>query len=261
VDIVHLWRIVWRFCAPNAAILLPLLAWPKQSLLYKLEVVAGRGENPDPNAYVTLGGIPLRFGLEWPFHRSTSGADWYVLHGRATLLSDPNLHADFAANFTETIVEALPSLGPEHAESVAINAVRMWADAGRMEFLKSGKRLPVEVSSRYLDFKTNTIRFLSVKDSEIQNFVQTKLYWLSHRAEQKNARIWIADPHDSQYLGCEAEKLIVAAKKLGLDGFCKVEGEFAGATEKVASLEADMKEQLQKTLDRAVAKFNQALIG
>src|ERR1051326_8294781 len=79
--------------------------------------------------YVTLGGVPLRFELQWPFHKSTSGADWQVLHGVARLLSDPDnlLHAEFAANFTQTIVEALPSLEPVHAESIAINAVRVTA--------------------------------------------------------------------------------------------------------------------------------------
>ena len=77
--------------------------------------------------YVTLGGVPLRFELQWPFHKSTSGADWQVLHGVARLLSAPEnlLHTEFSANFTQTIVEALPSLDAVDAESVAINAVRV----------------------------------------------------------------------------------------------------------------------------------------
>jgi hypothetical protein len=212
-----------------------------------------------PSRYVSLGGVPLGFTLEWPFHRSTSGADWHVLHGRATLLSDASLSADFAANFTETVVEALPSLEPEHAESVVINAVRVWADAGRMEFLKSGKRLPVEVSSRYLNLKTNAIRFLTASDDEIKNFLRTKLYWLSHA--QQNAGVAISDKTDMQYLGCSREKLAAAAKELESAGLCRVQGEFAVASAKLAEVAGEMKEHLQKTLERAVAKFNQALIG
>src|SRR5579864_4775123 len=94
-----------------------------------------RKQNPDPAAFVTLGGVPMHFELEWPFHKSTSGADVHVIHGKARLLSDPEgmLNCDFAANFSQTVVEALPTLGPEHAEPVVINAVRMAADAGRME--------------------------------------------------------------------------------------------------------------------------------
>ncbi len=35
-----------------------------------------RLQNPRPNVYVTLAGLPVRFsGFRWPFHRSTSGAD------------------------------------------------------------------------------------------------------------------------------------------------------------------------------------------
>jgi hypothetical protein len=130
-----------------------------------------------------------------------------------------------------------------------------------MEFLKSGKRLPVEVSSRYLNFKTKAIRFLSANDAELRSFLEAKLFWLSHRAEQRNVRVLIAEPYDVQYLGCAPEKLMAAAKELASSGLCKVDAEFATASDKIGDLAERMKEQLQKTLERAVAKFNQALIG
>jgi len=31
--------------------------------------------------WVTLTGLPLTVKLDWPFHQSTSGADFWVLHG------------------------------------------------------------------------------------------------------------------------------------------------------------------------------------
>jgi hypothetical protein len=31
--------------------------------------------------WVTRNGLPLTFRLQWPFHASTSGADFWVLHG------------------------------------------------------------------------------------------------------------------------------------------------------------------------------------
>ena len=31
--------------------------------------------------WVTLRGLPVTIRLEWPFHQSTSGADFWVLHG------------------------------------------------------------------------------------------------------------------------------------------------------------------------------------
>src|SRR3974390_893383 len=37
---------------------------------------AKRLRNPRPDCYVTLAGLPIAFGkFQWPFHRSTSGAD------------------------------------------------------------------------------------------------------------------------------------------------------------------------------------------
>ena len=48
--------------------------------------------------FVTLSGVPISvIDLRWPFHPSTSGADWLILHGRADLLgSDEGLHCEFA---------------------------------------------------------------------------------------------------------------------------------------------------------------------
>ena len=222
-----------------------------------------RQRNPDPAAFVTLGGVPLRFELDWPFHKSTSGADFHVLHGKAQLLSEPEagLHCDFAANFSQTVVEALPSLAPEHAESLVINGVRMATDAGRMEFLKSGKRLPVEVSSRYLNFKTNEVRFLTANDDHVADFLKKKLFWLSHRAPARNAKVWITDAFDVQYLGVTAEKLLEVARKLANEGLCSLDGDFAAATEALAQQTEYFQNELRKTLDKAVAKFNQALTG
>jgi len=34
----------------------------------------------EKRVYVTKTGLPLSFKFEWPFHKSTSGADFFVLH-------------------------------------------------------------------------------------------------------------------------------------------------------------------------------------
>ena len=221
------------------------------------------GVEQKSSIFVTLGGVPLRFELEWPFHKSTSGADFHVIHGRAWLLEDSaaGLHADFAANFSQTIVEALPSLAPEHAESVIINGMRMAVDAGRVEFLKSGKRLPVEVSSRYLNFKTKQMRFLTANDQQITDFLKKKLYWLSWHAEQSPAPILMADSCDAQYLGASAEQLMEAAHQLESAGLCAIAGDSARATAAIAAESDAFHADLRQTLERAVAHFNRALTG
>ncbi len=179
-----------------------------------------RSQASDPLAFVTLGGIPLRFELAWPFHTSISGADFHVLHGKAWLLSDREkaLHAEFSANVSRTIAEVLPSLEPKDAEVVVINAARLAADAGRMEFKKSAKLVPLEVSSRHFNFKTNQIIFAAASEEQLRTFLQHKVYWLGYRSLRQDAKVWIADPYDCAYLNSSAEKLIATVEALAKEG-------------------------------------------
>src|ERR1039458_5504822 len=47
---------------------------------------------------VTLHGMPVRIELQWPFHSSGGGSDWYVLHGTLRLADGGPLYADIALN-------------------------------------------------------------------------------------------------------------------------------------------------------------------
>lgn len=221
-----------------------------------------RLKTPAPLGFVTLGGIPMRFELAWPFHRSTSGADFYVLHGKAWLLSDPQLglHADFAANLTLTIAEALPSLEARDTEAVVINAARMAADSGRMEFKKSAKLVPLEVSSRYFNFKTRQMIFATASEEQIRAFLERKVYWLGLHSGKSDAKVWLADPYDCAYLNQPAEKLLATAQTLEREGVLQLESEFASATEKLEQKAEVFKADLQTTLEQSVAKFNAAMI-
>src|ERR1700740_2320545 len=102
--------------------------------------------------WVTLGGLPLTIELEWPFHRSTSGADFWVLHGDLRLENSEGLHAPVAVNLSATVREVLPSLERKDAEAPVVNALRKEVDRRQIEFVKSGKLKPVPFSSRHYDF-------------------------------------------------------------------------------------------------------------
>ncbi|PYX63864.1 MAG: hypothetical protein DMG74_15110, partial [Acidobacteria bacterium] len=60
------------------------------------------GNSSPRNIYVTLRGLPLSFRLEWPFHKSTSGADFWVLHGDIRLENTDGLHAPVSVNLSAT---------------------------------------------------------------------------------------------------------------------------------------------------------------
>lgn len=209
-----------------------------------------RSKNHDPQAFVTLSGLPLHFELTWPIHASTSGADFHVLHGTAQVTDGSGLRAEFAANLSQVICEALPNLEAEHAEPVVINAVRLAADAGMLEFLKSGKRQPVPISSRHYSFKTRKFRFANPSESELREFMERKVFWLG-----SDAPVWIPDPYDALYLGTSAERLLQLANELSEGKFARVEGEYARATAALVAQRAKFRELLEHSLERAVAKF------
>ena len=106
--------------------------------------------------WVTLKGLPLSIRLDWPFHQSTSGADFSVLHGDIRLEGSDGLHAPVAVNLSQTVREVLPSMEPKDAEAPVINALRKEVDRRQIEFVKSGKLLPVPFSSAATVFPRNT---------------------------------------------------------------------------------------------------------
>ena len=138
--------------------------------------------------WVTLSGLPLTIGLQWPFHRSTSGADFWVLHADVHLENSDGLHAPMAVNLSATVREVLPSLEPRDVEAPVINALRKEVDKRQIEFLKSGKLKPVAFSSRYYDFKRQKWVFGKAADDAIATFIERKVYWQT-KARRREASL------------------------------------------------------------------------
>jgi hypothetical protein len=206
--------------------------------------------------WVTLTGLPLTIELEWPFHRSTSGADFWVLHGDVRLENSDGLHAPMAVNLSATVREVLTSLEPKDAEAPVINALRKEVDRRQIEFLKSGKLKPVAFSSRHYDFKRAKWVFGKAADDEIATFVERKVYWETKLRSKslllaKDARngapgadsvatkVWIGDPTDAQYLETTPAHLLeIAGRLVAGDGLVRMEGEWAEATAGLMGQEA-----------------------
>lgn len=179
--------------------------------------------------WVTLTGLPLTFRLVWPFHPSTSGADFWVLHGDIRLAGSDGLHAPVAVNLSQTVREVMPSLEPHDAEAPVINALRKEVDRRQIEFLKSGKLLPVPFSSRHYDFKRQQWVFGKATDEAMAEFIERKVYWQTKLGEEK--RVWIADPAEAQYLQTTSAHLLeIAARLVAAQGLLRIEGEWAEAT-------------------------------
>ena len=179
--------------------------------------------------WVTLSGLPLTIALQWPFHRSTSGADFWVLHADVQLENSDGLHAPMAVNLSATVREVLPSLEPRDVEAPVINALRKEVDKRQIEFLKSGKLKPVAFSSRYYDFKRQKWVFGKAADDAIATFIERKVYWQTKAGGEK--RVWIGDPTEAQYLEATPGHLLeVAARLVAGNGLLRMDGEWAEAT-------------------------------
>jgi hypothetical protein len=185
---------------------------------------------------VTLHGFPVRIELQWPFHRSQGGSDWYVLHGTVRLADGGPLHADIALNLAQTIKEVLPSLDSDLASWVAINTARKALDEKQLELLKTGKRQPVPVSSRTYSIRRGHFTFWHATSQQVEEFVARKVFWLSGSAREP---VLIGDPCDAQYLDAADPDmmghLVAAAQGLATRGMVELAGDYARATDGLLS--------------------------
>ena len=222
---------------------------------------AKRLRNPRPECYVTLGGLPVAFGqFQWPFHRSTSGADTYILHGEVHLADGGahNLHAKIAASVTLTFAEILPSMEQPYAESFVYNAVRKTVDMGQLEFIKSGNRQPVHVTTRYYSRWQKKFLFTETSDAERLEYLLRKVYWLSGVLGEGQP-VWIADPRDAQYLNTTEEDLLRMAGNKAGDGLLALDGEFAAATPQLLERAPQYQAALEAALNFTKPQFNESM--
>jgi hypothetical protein len=192
--------------------------------------------------YVTLTGLPLLIDLKYPFHRSGSGADFWVLHGDIHLGNSDGLHAPVAVNLSATVREVLPSLEPNDTESPVINSLRKEVDRRQLEFLKSGKLVPVQFSSRYYDFKRKKWVFGHASNDDIAQLLTRKLFWQTRLV---GGNVWVGDPAEALYVESTAARVLEIARELAGSGLITIEGEWASANASLMAqsekFEAEMK--------------------
>lgn len=222
---------------------------------------AKRLRNPRPECYVTLGGLPVAFGeFQWPFHRSTSGADTYIVHGEIRLDdggAHNQLHAKIAASVTQTFAEIVPAMEQPYAETFIYNAVRKTIDMGQLELLKSGNRQPVPVTTRYWSRWKKTFVFTETDDQERLRYLLSKVYWLSGVLGGHNP-VWVADPRDAQYLNTTEQDLLrVAGDEDGR--LLRLEGEFAAATPALMERASEFQAALEAALSFTKPQFNESM--
>ena len=226
-----------------------------------LAAEAKRLRNPRPECYVTLGGLPLAFGkFQWPFHRSTSGADTYIVHGEMYLADgkDSGFFAKLAASVTVTFAEIVPAMEQPYAETFIYNAIRKTVDFGQLEFLKSGNRQPVPVTTRFYSRWQKKFLFTETDDKARLEYLLSKVYWLSGVLGESKP-VWIADPRDGQYLNTTEKDLLRMANDEAGEGLMALEGDFASATPALMARAAEFQARLDAALNFTKPQFNESM--
>ena|GEM_PF-807442 len=202
--------------------------------------------------FVTLSGVPIEITqLRWPFHRSTSGSDWFVLHGRVALLEDASkekLHAEVAVAITQTMKDALGSLEPQMVEGMVVNAIRKTIDNGQLAFLKSGKLQPVHVTSRYYSFLLKKVQFPTQSEQEALELIKRRVFWLGQKEP-----VDVAPQYDCEYVNLSPEKMLELARQLAKEGMILLEGGSAQPGDGLRKEEASIRAAMQKGVDAGIA--------
>jgi len=196
---------------------------------------------------VTLSGLPLSFHLEWPFRKSTSGADFWFLHADIRLENSEGLHAPVAVNLSATVREVIPSLEPKDLEGPVINALRKEVDRRQLEFVRSGKLVPVQFSSRHYDFKRNQWVFGKASDEDMARLLARKIYWQTRLV---GATVGVGDPAEALYVQTSTAHVLEVARKLQAEGMINLNGELATANpqlmQRAEEFAADMRAALEE---------------
>jgi len=202
---------------------------------------------PEKKIYVTLSGLPLSFHLEWPFRKSTSGADFWFLHADIRLENSEGLHAPVAVNLSATVREVIPSLESKDLEGPVINALRKEVDRRQLEFVRSGKLVPVQFSSRHYDFKRNQWVFGKASDEDMARLLARKIYWQTRLVGET---VWVGDPAEALYVQTSTAHVLEVARKLQAEGMINLNGELATANpqlmQRAEEFAADMRAALEE---------------
>ena len=135
----------------------------------------------------------------------------------------------------------LPSLEPKDTEAPVINALRQEVDHKQMEFVKSGKLVPLPFSSRHYNFKLKQWVFGKASDEEIARMIERKVYWQTRLV---GGDVRLSDPTEALYVDTTTDHIAEIAAGLAQQGLFTMARRYAtalpGLMEKKDRFESEM---------------------
>ena len=174
--------------------------------------------------WVTLTGLPLTVKLSWPFHQSTSGADFWVLHRRHHSGRIGGPACPVAVNLSQTVREVMPSRELKTPKRPSSTRCARKADA-RDRIPEIGKAASRAVLQPPLRLQTPAVDLMH---HVIVQFVERK----SLLADETRRRSWIADAAEAQYVQTIPSHLVESGGALSrCPRRLRMEGEWAEPTQ------------------------------
>jgi len=166
------------------------------------------------------------------------------------LENSDGLRALVAVNLSATLREVLPSLEPKDTEAPVINALRKEVDQKQAEFVKSGKLVPLPLSSRHYNFKLNKWTFGKATDEEISRMIERKVYWQTRLV---GGDVWLGDSIEALYLDTTADHIAEVAAGLAKQGLFTMARRYATALPALI----DQKERYDTEMAAAVRQLEE----
>lgn len=114
-------------------------------------------------------------------------------------------------------------------EKSIVRTIRSAVDQGRLPFLREDTE-PSEIPQIKLETKI----IPPVQLSDLQQFIEGKVYWLGFKQGDRNTGVWVADAWDAEYLGVDEKALKQACQLLEAEKAIELDsGEFGRASRKL----------------------------
>jgi len=169
--------------------------------------LARRMRNPVANGFFCKSGRPISIEIEWPLEAMPGRAS-SALRIRVRDTRDGKLAYCYVVITHQQSIFDLKT-NPFLIQSAAVNSIRSAIDCASVTFYLTDAH-PVELQQVMLGFEYPGPR----NHVELDSFLRGKVLSLAFRISTGSARVWISDPWDAEYLGCETKDLSQAAEIL-----------------------------------------------
>ena len=208
---------------------LPATKELRESALFLAKSLVSRFRNVDPNLFVTQSGRLLRIDPVWP-PRPLLSANGGYLSASGTPVSITDVLSKQVAKCMVKMtgqqeMEGV-SLGRFVRFACLVNSIRSDVDSNKIMFYESDALHPITLQDVEFRFHSNAKSLISIQD-----YISSKVWLLGFKAGRRETKVWLCDPWDATYLGCDAPNLhqegavLEAQDRLVLDE----SGEFASA--------------------------------